>query len=49
MELKIRNENNRQLGTIENVFTKHLEKKQKKINILKYQQQEELRKCQMSS
>ena len=48
MELKIRNKYNRQLGTIENIFKKHLETKTEKEKDKKYQQQEELRKCRMS-
>ena len=47
-ELKIRNKNNRQLGTIENVFTKPLERKPEKENNNKHKKQEELRKCRMS-
>ena len=46
MQLKIRNKNNRQLGTIENVFTKALETNTEKEKDKKYQQ--ELRKCRMS-
>ena len=49
MELKIRNEKNRKLGTIEKIFQKHLEIKIEKEKDKKYQQQEELIECRMSS
>ena len=49
MELKIRNRNNRQLGTIENIFKNNLETKTETDKDKKYQQQEELIKCRMSS
>ena len=49
MELKIRNEKNRKLGTIEKIFKNHLETKIEKEKDKKYQQQEELIECRMSS
>ncbi len=49
MELKIRNEKNRKLDTIEKIFKNHLETKIEKEKDKKYQQQEELIECRMSS